>query len=715
MGIVATRMSSRKTTSKARPKAKAGRAASLKTPRAATARAAKAAAPVASTKAPFKKILIANRGEIACRVIRTCKRLGIKTVAVYSEADADALHVREADEAVGIGPAPSAESYLKADAIVRACRETGAEAVHPGYGFLSENAGFAEALEKADIVFIGPNRRAIAAMGDKIESKKLAQKAGVTMVPGHLAAIADAEEAVQIARKIGYPVMIKASAGGGGKGMRLAANDAETRDGFRSATSEARSSFGDDRVFIEKFIEQPRHIEIQVIGDTHGNVIYLGERECSIQRRHQKVIEEAPSPFLDAKTRAAMGAQAVALAKAVDYSSAGTVEFIVDTDRNFYFLEMNTRLQVEHPVTECVTGLDLVELMIRVAAGEKLPLSQKDVKLQGWAIEARVYAEDPLRNFLPSIGRLTRYQPPEEGNGVRVDTGVHEGGEISMFYDPMIAKLIGYGRTREEAADKLADALDAFYIRGLNHNIAFLAAIATHPRFRAGKLSTGFIAEEFPDGFKGAELTPDIRRVLIATAAVAERRLVEHELRIDEQLADHKARPPERLIVKLNGNGEDGETVTLAASDGGYALNIGGKTVSVRTAWQPGVSLLRADIDGRPAVAQIERDGAAWRLIHRGAGVRALALRPRIAELTRLMPVRRPPDTSKFLLSPMPGLLKSIAVHEGQEVKAGEELAVVEAMKMENILRATRDGKVLKRHAAPGDSLAVDQKILEFA
>ncbi|HEX9464058.1 MAG TPA: acetyl/propionyl/methylcrotonyl-CoA carboxylase subunit alpha [Alphaproteobacteria bacterium] len=711
-------MTSRRKTSKARPAARKAGTASLKTtsPKAAaTARTWPQAQPAPSAAPPFAKILIANRGEIACRVIQTCRRFGIKTVAVYSEADADALHVREADEAVCIGPPPSAESYLKADAIVRACRDTGAEAVHPGYGFLSENAAFAEALENAGIVFIGPNRGAIAAMGDKIESKKLAQKAGVNMVPGHLAAIADADEAVAIARKVGYPVMIKASAGGGGKGMRLAANDAETREGFRSATSEAKSAFGDSRVFIEKFIEHPRHIEIQVIGDGHGNVIYLGERECSIQRRHQKVIEEAPSPFLDAKTRAAMGAQAVALAKAVDYSSAGTVEFIVDKDRNFYFLEMNTRLQVEHPVTECVTGLDLVELMIRVAAGETLPIRQKDVRVDGWAIEARVYAEDPLRNFLPSIGRLSRYQPPADAPGIRVDTGVHEGGEISMFYDPMIAKLIAFGSTRNEAADRLADALDAFYIRGLNHNISFLAAIAIHPRFRAGRLTTGFIAEEFPDGFRGAELTNESRRVLVAAAAVAQRRLAEHELAIGDQLPDHKARPPDRLTVKMNGNGEDGEVVTLEPADGGYSVTLGQDTVNVRTDWRPGAPLLRANIDGRAIIVQVERDGAGWRLIHRGATVRALVLRARIAELTRLMPVKRPPDTSRFLLSPMPGLLKSIAVSEGQEVKAGEELAVVEAMKMENILRAPRDGKVLKRHAAPGDSLAVDQKILEFA
>jgi len=661
-------------------------------------------AATSSAKPPFAKILIANRGEIACRVIRTCKRLGIATVAVYSDADLEAPHVREADEAVRIGPPPSAESYLNVEAIVAACRSTGAQAVHPGYGFLSENARFAEALDAAGIVFIGPDRHAIAAMGDKIESKKLAQKAGVNMVPGHLAAIADSEEAVRIARKVGYPVMIKASAGGGGKGMRLAANDAETRDGFRSATSEAKSAFGDARVFIEKFIEHPRHIEIQVLGDAHGNVIYLGERECSIQRRHQKVFEEAPSPFLDAKTRAAMGAQAVALAKAVNYRSAGTVEFIVDTQRRFYFLEMNTRLQVEHPVTEQVTGLDLVELMIRVAAGEALPIAQKDVRLAGWAIEARVYAEDPLRNFLPSIGRLTRYRPPAEREGVRVDTGVSEGGEISMFYDPMIAKLVATGRNREEAAERLAGALDAFVVRGLNHNIAFLAAIATHRRFREGRLSTGFIAEEFPDGFKATMPGDAVRRVLLAAAAVAQRRLATTP-------TNH---PGDRMAVKLNGNG-DAEPVRITVTAEGHAVEIGGKVMSVRTGWRPGDLLMQAEIDGRPVTVQVDRDGIGWRLTHRGATVSALVLSPRVAELARLMPVKRPPDTSKFLLSPMPGLLKSIAVSEGQEVKAGEELAVVEAMKMENILRAPRDGKVAKRHAAPGDSLAVDQKILEFA
>jgi propionyl-CoA carboxylase alpha chain len=678
-----------------------------------------AAGPAAAGKKPFAKILIANRGEIACRVIRTCKRLGIATVAVYSDADADALHVREADEAVRIGPPPTAESYLKIDAIVQACRDTGAQAVHPGYGFLSENAAFAAALEAAGIVFIGPGRHAVAAMGDKIESKKLAQKAGVNMVPGHLAAIKDADEAVKIARQVGYPVMIKASAGGGGKGMRLAWNDAETRDGFRSATSEAKSSFGDDRVFIEKFIEHPRHIEIQVIGDAHGNVIYLGERECSIQRRHQKVIEEAPSPFLDAKTRAAMGAQAVKLAQAVDYKSAGTVEFIVDKDRNFYFLEMNTRLQVEHPVTECVTGLDLVELMIRVAAGEKLPLAQKDVKLKGWAMEARVYAEDPLRNFLPSIGRLTRYRPPAESKTVRVDTGVYEGGEIGMFYDPMIAKLIATGETRDQAADNLADALDEFYVRGVNHNISFLAAIATHQRFRAGKLSTGFIAEEFPDGFKGAEWSPETRAVLLATAAIMQRRLAETEAGVVGQLAGDEAKLPDRFVVRFNGNGGDDHPVRVIPAGGGYAVGVDGKSAlsegaTIRTDWRPGDPIFHAHIAERWVAVQVERDGVGWRLFHRGVLARVLVLRARLAELAALMPVKRPPDTSKFLLSPMPGLLKSVAVAAGHEVKAGEELAVIEAMKMENVLRAVRDGRVVKHHAAPGDSLAVDQKILEF-
>jgi propionyl-CoA carboxylase alpha chain len=553
--------------------------------------------------------------------------------------------------------------------------------------------------------------KAVAAMGDKIESKKLAQKAGVTMVPGHLAEIADADEAVKIARKVGYPVMIKASAGGGGKGMRIARDDAQTRDGFRSARNEAKSAFGDDRLFIEKFIEEPRHIEIQVLGDKHGNVIFLGERECSIQRRHQKVIEEAPSPFLDAKTRAAMGAQAVALAKAVDYASAGTVEFIVDGKRNFYFLEMNTRLQVEHPVTECVTGLDLVEWMIRVAAGEKLTIAQKDVKLQGWAVEARVYAEDPARNFLPSIGRLTRYIPPDAMQGVRVDTGVYEGGEISMYYDPMIAKLVGFGKDREEAIARCAAALDAYCVRGVNHNIGFLSAIMAHPRFLAGKLTTGFIAEEFPDGFRGREPDAALRTRLVALAALLERRAAEVEAGVSGQLPGHAAKVPDAFSVAVNG---DEVSVAVAQDGAGYALHVGDQPIAVSTDWRPGNPILKVMIAAVPVVAQVDRAGARWRIVHAGCIIEARVVRAGLAVLAALMPIKRPPDTSKFLLSPMPGLLKTVAVKAGQDIKAGEELCVVEAMKMENILRAERDGTVAKLHAAPGDSLAVDQRILEF-
>jgi propionyl-CoA carboxylase alpha chain len=659
---------------------------------------------------PFTKILVANRGEIACRVMRTCRRLGIATVAVYSDADADALHVREADEAVRIGPPPSAESYLRIDAVVDACRRTGAQAVHPGYGFLSENAAFAAALEAAGIVFIGPTMSAVAAMGDKIESKKLAQKAGVNMVPGHLAAIADAEEAVAIARKVGYPVMIKASAGGGGKGMRIAHSDAETREGFRSATSEARSSFGDERVFIEKFIEQPRHIEIQVLGDAHGNVIHLGERECSIQRRHQKVIEEAPSPFLDARTRAAMGAQAVALAKAVGYRSAGTVEFIVDAKRNFYFLEMNTRLQVEHPVTEMVTGLDLVEWMIRVAAGERLPFRQSDIALSGWAVEARVYAEDPFRNFLPSIGRLTRYMPPA-GAGVRVDTGVFEGGEISMFYDPMIAKLVAAAPTRGEACDRLAAALDAYVVRGLTHNIPFLQALVRHERFRSGHLTTGFIAEEFKGGFRGAASTPALERRLAAIAATIRNRMHRREASVAGQLSGHTRIVPSRFSVVLGGG--EGAPYEVEVVSGGVSF-ADGVHAAVESGWRVGEILFQGSVDGEDMNVQVETDGSVLHLLHAGVSVKASVHTPRVAELARLMPVKRPPDTSRFLLSPMPGLLKALAVKSGQEVKAGEELCVIEAMKMENILRAERDGTIAKLHASVGDSLAVDQKIVEF-
>jgi len=649
----------------------------------------------------FDKILIANRGEIACRVIRTCKRMGIKTVAVYSEADADALHVREADEAVLIGPPPSAQSYLLIDKIVEACKKTGAQAVHPGYGFLSEKEAFQKALAEAGIAFIGPNARAIYAMGDKIESKKLAQKAGVSTVPGYLAAIPNADEAVRIAQKIGYPVMIKASAGGGGKGMRIAWNDAEAHEGFGSATNEAKASFADDRVFIEKYIEEPRHIEIQLIADGHGNCIYLWERECSIQRRHQKVIEEAPSPFLNARTRKAMGEQAVALAKAVKYKSAGTVEFIVDKNRKFYFLEMNTRLQVEHPVTELITGLDLVELMIRVAAGERLPFEQKDVKLEGWAVEARVYAEDPFRNFLPSTGRLVKYREPVAGPDVRVDTGVYEGGEISMFYDPMIAKLCTHGKTRNAAIDRMRRALDEFYIRGVSHNVPFLAALMAHPRFVAGNLTTNFIAEEFKGGFTAAHLLPEDPAMLAAVAAVVDR------------IHAHRAGSPQsERVVMLNR-----APVSVSVSGGGleFAVDTGGRRIVVETGWTPGEPLMHATVDQNPVVVQVDALGSGWRLVHEGGQADVLVLTPRQAELYALMPVKAAPDTSKFLLSPMPGLLASLAVSEGQEIKAGEALAVVEAMKMENVLRATRDGTVKTLHASAGDSLRVDQKIIEFA
>jgi propionyl-CoA carboxylase alpha chain len=662
----------------------------------------KAATGLASKSgALFDKILIANRGEIACRVIRSCRKLGIKTVAVYSEADADALHVREADEKVFIGPPPSAQSYLLIDRIVEACRKTGAQAVHPGYGFLSEKQEFQKALARAGVTFIGPDALAIHAMGDKIESKKLAQKAGVSTVPGHLAAIPNADTAVKIANKVGYPVMIKASAGGGGKGMRIAYNDAEAREGFVSATNEAKSSFADDRVFIEKYVEEPRHIEIQLIADGHGNCIYLWERECSIQRRHQKVIEEAPSPFLDARTRKAMGEQAVALAKAVKYKSAGTVEFIVDKNRKFYFLEMNTRLQVEHPVTELITGLDLVELMIKVAAGERLPFQQKDVKLNGWAVEARVYAEDPFRNFLPSTGRLVKYREPAPGPDVRVDTGVYEGGEISMFYDPMIAKLCTHGKTRNAAIDRMRRALDEFYVRGVSHNVPFLAALMAHPRFRAGRLTTNFIAEEFKGGFTTAHLPPRDPAVLAAVAAVVER------IR-DERLGVTQ----DSRVVMLN---REPVAVAITGADGTFAIDVAGRRIAVETDWQPGEPLLHAVVDGHVIVVQVDSVGSGWRLIHEGGQAEALVLTPRQAALYALMPVKAAPDTSKFLLSPMPGLLASVAVSEGQEVKAGEALAVVEAMKMENVLRATRDGTVKVLHAKAGDSLRVDQKIIEFA
>ncbi len=659
----------------------------------------------------FRKILIANRGEIACRVIKTCRRLGIQTVAVYSEADQGAQHVRLADEAYPIGPAPAAESYLVIDAILAAIAKSGADAVHPGYGFLSENRRFAEALEAAGVAFIGPSTAAIAAMGDKIESKKLAKAAGVNTVPGFPDAIKDAEQAVKIAGEVGYPVMIKASAGGGGKGMRLAWNAQEAREGFVSASNEARSSFGDERVFVEKFIEQPRHIEIQVLGDKHGNILYLNERECSIQRRHQKVIEEAPSPFLDTKTRAAMGAQAVALARQVGYSSAGTVEFIVGPDRDFYFLEMNTRLQVEHPVTELITGIDIVEQMIRVAWGEPLSFAQKDVKLNGWAIESRLYAEDPYRGFLPSTGRLVRYRLPEESPHVRIDTGVTEGSEISLYYDPMIAKLCTWGKTRDEAIGHMQAALDACHIDGISHNLDFLAAVAAHPRFREGRLSTAFIAEEFPEGFHGAELQPEQRQALYGVAALLLYRSALRETTIAGQMPSYRPPPDTAFIVRA---GEESLPVAIQPTALGVRVEIAGKSFDVESAWQPGATLFQGQVAGRPLSALVRRRGLGFRLTHGGAEVDVAVLRPRAAELAALMPAKQPPDTSKFLLCPMPGLVVAIHVVPGEAVKAGQPLAVVEAMKMENVLRAERDGVVAKIAAAAGDSLAVDQVILEF-
>ncbi|CAN7301432.1 acetyl-CoA carboxylase biotin carboxylase subunit [Rhizobium sp. LjRoot258] len=668
----------------------------------------------------FKKILIANRGEIACRVIKTARRMGIATVAVYSDADRDALHVEMADEAVHIGPATAAESYLVTDKIIAACKQTGAEAVHPGYGFLSERASFCEALEKEGIVFIGPKPKAIMAMGDKIESKKFANAAKVSTVPGYLGVIEDASHAEKIAAEIGYPVMIKASAGGGGKGMRIAWNEAEVRDGFDRARSEAKSSFGDDRVFIEKYVVEPRHIEIQVLADAHGNVVYLGERECSIQRRNQKVAEEAPSPFLDTKTRTAMGEQSVALARAVEYQSAGTVEFIVDRDRNFYFLEMNTRLQVEHPVTELVTGIDVVEQMIRVASGERLPFAQSDIKLNGWAVESRLYAEDPYRNFLPSIGRLTRYRPPAEGKSgsaiVRNDTGVFEGAEISMYYDPMLAKLCTWAPTRLEAIEAMGEALDGFVVDGIEHNVPFLAALMKHPRWREGRLSTGFITEEYPDGF--APVAPNAGQEALLAAVAVSASLIEANRR--ERFAD-RLRPPSgasraEWTVRLGDSYVDARLVDgLVTIPFDMDIEIGGKIFNVVTDWRPGDAVWRGNVAGQSVVAQIRPILNGLRLDWQGISLKAKVLTPRHAALERLMPVKLPPDTSKLLLCPMPGLVVSIAVVEGQEVKAGETLAVVEAMKMENVLRAERDLVVSKINAKPGESLAVDAVILEFA
>ena len=647
---------------------------------------------------PFKKILIANRGEIACRIMRTAKRLGIATVGVYSEADADARHVREADEAIAIGLAPSARSYLDVKKIVAACRKSGAEAVHPGYGFLSENPALPRALAKAGIVFIGPNPAAMAAMGDKIAAKRIAVKAGVPTVPGELGVIKDAKAAIAVARRIKYPVMLKAAAGGGGKGMRVATSDAELTEAFQRASGEAKTAFGDARLFLEKFIEEPRHIEIQVLGDRSGNVVHLFERECSIQRRHQKVIEEAPSPFLDAKTRARMGAAAVALAKAAKYSSAGTVEFIVDKKRNFYFLEMNTRLQVEHPVTELVTGLDLVELMIRIAAGEKLPFAQKDLKLSGSSIEARVYAEDPRRGFLPSAGRLVRYAEPA-GDGIRVDGGVYEGAEIPIFYDPMIAKVVAHAPRRDTAVTRLAEALDGFVVGGIAHNVDFLAAILRRPRFRAGTLTTDFIAREFPTGFDGAK--PDRAESELAALAAA--------------AAQTLATPGSALQSLCAMIGRDDYPVVARRTVDGVTLTHKRRQQTLRTPWQPGRPTMQIQIGKIAATFRIERRGLLWRLARGGALFEAMVVPCHATALLRRLKPKPPAKQSRHLLSPMPGLLVSVAVTPGEEVKAGEPLAVVEAMKMENVLRAERDGRVARIAAKPGDSLAVDQLILEFA
>ena len=658
----------------------------------------------------FKKILIANRGEIACRVIRTARAMGIKTVAVYSDADARAPHVEMADEKVRLGPPPASESYLLAEAIILACKETGAEAVHPGYGFLSERTSFAQALAEAGIAFIGPPPNAIAAMGDKIESKKLAKQAGVNVVPGFLGEIDSTDHAVEIASGIGYPVMMKASAGGGGKGMRLAWSERDVREGFEATKREGLASFGDDRVFIEKFIESPRHIEIQLLGDKHGNIVYLNERECSIQRRHQKVIEEAPSPFVTPEMRRAMGEQAVALARAVGYYSAGTVELIVSgadpTGKGFYFLEMNTRLQVEHPVTEYITGLDLVEQMIRVAYGERLAFGQDDVRIDGWAVESRVYAEDPYRGFLPSSGRLVQYRPPAAQADIRVDDGVVEGSEISMFYDPMIAKLITHGPTRIAAIDRQIDALDRFEIDGIGHNLDFLSALMQHPRFRSGEITTGFIAEEYPEGFHGAPPSPALTAQLAAIAGVIACADAQRAGLIDGQLTGGLAAPDEWVVSM------DGATHQVAIA--GEAVTVDGVAVVVDAAYVPGQRLVEAIVDGEPLSVRLERRRAGYRVTARGSSHDLTVLPPRIAALGRHMIAKVPPDLSRFLLCPMPGLVTSINVAAGDRVEAGQILAVVEAMKMENILRAPKAATVSRIAAAAGESLAVDAVILEF-
>ena len=664
----------------------------------------------------FKKILIANRGEIACRVIKTARKMGIATVAVYSEADKDALHVDLADEAVCIGPAASKESYLVMDKIIDACKQTGAEAVHPGYGFLSENAEFSRRLEEDGIKFIGPKHYSVGKMGDKIESKRLALEARVNTIPGYNEAISGPDEAVKIAQGIGYPVMIKASAGGGGKGLRVAFNDKETHEGFSSCVSEARNAFGDDRVFIEKYVLEPRHIEIQVLGDSFGNYVYLNERDCSIQRRHQKVIEEAPSPFVDPEMRKAMGEQAVALARAVQYESARTDEFVVGADKSFYFLEMNTRLQVEHPVTELITGVDLVELMIRVAAGEKLPLTQDQVQLNGWAMECRINAEDPFRGFLPSTGRLIKFQPPKEIPGqVRVDTGVYEGGEISMFYDSMISKLIVHGATREQAISRMRDALNAFVIRGISSNIPFQAALMQHPRFQSGNFNTGFIGEEYPKGFDASMVPHDDPVLLVSVAAYVYRAYTDRGASVSGQLQGHERIVSDKwCVVRLHRRGNEKHMVIARPIQGGYHVEYKGENYEIRSDWKLGESLFNGTCNGEEFTLQVERRKTRYVLFHWGAHASFMVMSARAAELLALMPEKLPPDLSKYLLSPMPGLLREVAVRVGQEVKAGEKLAVIEAMKMENILRADQDCKVKKISAAAGESLAVDQVIIEF-
>ncbi|WIY23990.1 acetyl-CoA carboxylase biotin carboxylase subunit [Parasedimentitalea psychrophila] len=664
----------------------------------------------------FNKILIANRGEIACRVIKTARKMGIQTVAIYSDADRNALHVEMADEAIHIGPPAANQSYIVIDKVMEAIRQSGAQAVHPGYGFLSENAKFATALAAEGVAFVGPPVGAIEKMGDKITSKKIAQEAGVSTVPGHMGLIEDADEAVKISNEIGYPVMLKASAGGGGKGMRIAWNDAEAREGFQSSKNEAANAFGDDRIFIEKFITQPRHIEIQVLCDSHGNGIYLGERECSIQRRQQKVVEEAPSPFLDEATRKAMGEQAVMLAHAVDYASAGTVEFIVDGNKNFYFLEMNTRLQVEHPVTELITGVDLVEQMIRVANGEPLSITQGDVKLNGWAIENRLYAEDPYRGFLPSIGRLSRYRPPaevvEETHIVRNDTGVFEGGEISMYYDPMIAKLCTWAPTRAAAIEAMRNALDGFEVEGIGHNLPFLSAVMDHPIFIAGEMTTAFIEEQYPDGFQGVELPEDALRRIAAACAAMHRVAEIRRTRVSGRMDNHERRVGVDWVVTLQGQDYG---MTIAADRDGSTISFAdGSQKRVTSDWTPGDQLATLEVDGDPLVLKVGKVSGGFRIRSRGADMKVHVRTPRQAELARLMPEKVAPDTSKLLLCPMPGLIVNVAVQVGDEVQDGQALCTVEAMKMENILRAERKGIISKVNAAAGDSLAVDDIIMEF-